>query len=105
MNRRQFIGSLSFAVLTAACSKRSNVNSLKLQPEKADNYLRELSGQVYPEIKDMRIPLDTEVLRFNPAIGRFERTSVKRVFLRPSLKPDGILAWSPEDGSADGCSG
>ncbi|HEV8718152.1 MAG TPA: hypothetical protein VGX03_35720 [Candidatus Binatia bacterium] len=105
MNRRQFIGSLSLAALTAACSKLSNLESPTPQQEKTDNCLRELSVHVFPKVKDMRLPIEIAILRFDLGVGRFERTVVKRTFLRPCLKPDGILAWSTEDGSFDGCSG
>ena len=97
MNRRQFLGLLSLGSLIAACSKRISQVSGRQSTTGSADYLRELSKQVYPKVKDSRIPLDYEVLRFNPTLGQFERTVTKRVFLRPSLRPDGILAWSPED--------
>jgi hypothetical protein len=101
MNRRQFLRALAlpFVASVTACSSRlkdSPRPSRQLAQGGDDDYQRELSRQVYPKIRDLRIPLDMEVLSFNPSIGGFERTVIRRVYLHPSLKPDGILAWAPE---------
>ncbi len=99
MNRRQFLAAIPFVPLITACSQGPEQGTAEPSgplSSESDNYQRELSRQVYPKIRNLKVPLDSEVLSFNPDTGQFERRVIKRVFLRPTLSSDGMLVWSPK---------